>query len=143
MKAQGIVRVICLLPPRQLAAYDNLLDTYVQSFGEHNVRWMPIEDFHLAEKSQLIEQIFPFLVEARQRQEKTVIHCSAGMGRTGHVLAAWLVYAHGISNEAAVTAVKNSGRNARESRSKQLDTLLDACRAGGLRRANSESSIDS
>lgn len=45
---------------------------------------------------------------------RTVVHCSAGSGRTGHVLAAWLVYRHGLTeNEAlrAVTHVADVQRN--------------------------------
>jgi protein-tyrosine phosphatase len=128
MQAQGITRVLCLLPSRQLDAYDDLLGTYRQMFGEHHVLWVPIDDFHLAEELQLIDQILPFLAEAEQHQEKTVVHCSGGVGRTGHVLAAWLVSYRGMSNEEAIAAVKKQGRNARESRDKRLDMLLDRCR---------------
>lgn len=128
MQAQGITRVLCLLPPRQLDAYDALLGTYRQSFGEHNVLWVPIADFQLAEEIQLIDQILPFLAEVDHQQEETVVHCSGGVGRTGHVLAAWLVSCRGMSNEEAIAAVKRQGRNARESRNKRLDTLLDRCR---------------
>jgi protein-tyrosine phosphatase len=128
MQAQGIKRVLCLLSSRQLAAYDDLLGAYHRRFGEHNVLWVPIEDFHLAEEAQLIDQILPFLAEADRRQEKTVVHCSGGVGRTGHVLAAWLVSYRGMSNEEAIAAVKRQGRNARESGDKRLDTLLDRCR---------------
>ena len=128
MRAQGITRVLCLLPPRQLDAYDDLLGTYRQEFGEHNVLWVPIDDFQLASASQLIDQVLPFLAESEQQQEKTVVHCSGGVGRTGHVLAAWLVSYRGMSNEEAIAAVKKQGRNARESRDKRLDMLLDRCR---------------
>ncbi len=128
MQAQGITRVLCLLPLRQMDAYDNLLETYRQRFGEDNTLWVPIDDFHLAEEVQLIDQILPFFVEAVQHREKTVVHCSGGVGRTGHVLAAWLVGCRGMSNEEAITAIKRQGRNAHESRDKRLDTLLDQCR---------------
>jgi len=128
MQAQHITRVLCLLPPRQLNAYDDLLGIYRQMFGEHNVLWVPIEDFQLAKENQLIDQILPFLAGAELQQEKTVIHCSGGVGRTGHVLAAWLVSGRGMSNEEAIAAVKRQGRNACESRDKRLDTLLDQCR---------------
>jgi protein-tyrosine phosphatase len=128
MQAQGITRVLCLLSPRQLNAYDDLLGTYRQRFGGHNVLWVPIEDFQLAEEVQLIDQILPFLAQAQQRQEKTVVHCSGGVGRTGHVLAAWLVSGRGMSNEEAIAAVKRQGRNARESRDKRVDMLLNRCR---------------
>ncbi len=133
MQAQGISRVLCLLPPHQLNAYDALLETYRQHFGEHNVLWVPIADFHLAEEVQLLDQILPFLAEADQNREKTVVHCSGGVGRTGHVLAAWLVSCRGMSNEEAIAAVKRQGRNARESRDKRLETLLDRCRDTFLR----------
>lgn len=129
MQSQGIKRVVCLLPPRQLAGYDDLLETYYQAFGKQNILWVPIEDFHLAEEAQLIEQIIPFLVQAEQQRMKTVVHCSGGVGRTGHVLAAWLVSYRGMSNEEALAIVKRQGRNARESRDKRLDGLLDRCRA--------------
>jgi protein-tyrosine phosphatase len=128
MQAQGITRVLCLLPLRQLDAYDNLLGTYRQGFGEDDVLWVPINDFQLAEEVQLIDQILPFLAEAEQQQKRTVVHCSGGVGRTSHVLAAWLVSYRGMSNEEAIAAVKRQGRNAHESRDKRLDMLLDRCR---------------
>ncbi len=129
MQEQDIKRVVCLLPPRQLACYDDLLEIYYQAFGKDNILWVPIGDFHLAAETQLIEQIIPFLAQAEQQQAKTVVHCSGGVGRTGHVLAAWLVSYRCMSNEEALAAVKRQGRNARESRDKRLDELLDRCRA--------------
>lgn len=53
----------------------------------------------------------PFLAVANQHQEKAVVHCSGGIGRTGHVLAAWLVAGRGFSSKAAIAAVKQTGRN--------------------------------
>ncbi|CAM3876503.1 MULTISPECIES: protein-tyrosine phosphatase family protein [Paenibacillus] len=128
MRIQGIIRVICLLPPRQLAAYEDLLRSYHQEFGKDNVLWVPVEDFQLVEEDQLIYRILPFLAESERLQAKTVVHCSGGVGRTGHVLAAWLVSCRGMSNEEAITAVKRQGRNASESRDKRLDELLNRCR---------------
>jgi protein-tyrosine phosphatase len=53
----------------------------------------------------------PFLVEANQSNQKTVVHCSGGIGRTGQVLTAWLIAGHGFSIELAITTVKKTGRN--------------------------------
>ncbi len=111
MQNQDIQRVCCLLPESQLTRYSNLLDVYRQTFGLDQVCWTPIEDFHFADLGILIYQILPFLALANQRQEKVVVHCSGGVGRTGHILAAWLVAGRGISNKAAITAVKKTGKN--------------------------------
>ncbi|MEH2433087.1 MAG: hypothetical protein V7K25_02320 [Nostoc sp.] len=70
-----------------------------------------------------------------------VVHCSGGIGRTGHILAAWLVSVRGLSNQAAINAVKKTGRNPYEAALvavfrgrnpltfvKELDMLLNDCR---------------
>jgi protein-tyrosine phosphatase len=111
---QGIQRVCCLLPQSQLRRYSNLLGVYRQTFGLDQVCWTPIEDFHFANPKIFIHQILPFLALANQRHEKVVVHCSGGIGRTGHVLAAWLVAGRGFSNKAAISAVKRTGKNPHE-----------------------------
>jgi protein-tyrosine phosphatase len=129
MHSQQIARVVCLLPQRQLARYRGLLQAYTGSFGASNVCWSPIEDFKLADATALTHVILPFLAHADQQQERVVVHCSGGIGRTGHVLAAWLVSFRGMSNERAIQAVRQTGRNPCESRDPMLDQLLDHCRS--------------
>jgi protein-tyrosine phosphatase len=137
---QGIQRVCCLLSQSQLRRYSNLLDVYRHTFGLDQVCWAPIEDFHFAAPKILIHQILPFLVLANQRHEKVVVHCSGGIGRTGHVLAAWLIAGRGFSNQAAISAVKRTGKNPHEAViaallkgrnpwkiALELNTLLDEC----------------
>jgi protein-tyrosine phosphatase len=140
MQSQEIKRVCCLLPESQLDRYANLLDVYRQTFGIDQVCWAPIEDFHFAEPDLLIHQILPFLATANQKNEKVVVHCSGGVGRTGHVLAAWLVAGRGLSNTAAIAVVKRTGKNPYEAIlaapfkgrnpwkvAAELDLLLDEC----------------
>ena len=43
-----------------------------------------------------------------------MIHCWGGNGRTGHVLAAWLVAARRLSSMEAIEAVEATGRLPRE-----------------------------
>jgi len=115
---------------------EDLLATYRREFGEDKVCWAPIEDFHLADIGTL-KRILRFLEESDAGGERVVVHCYAGLGRTGQVLAAWLVSKYGLSPEDAVEAVIKMGRKpdyAVESRNATMDELLgllDQCRNEG------------
>jgi protein-tyrosine phosphatase len=115
MQTVKIEYVCCLLAPSQLKSYPNLLEIYNQEFGIDRVCWTPIEDFQLVDREVLTQQILPFLSIANQNSARVVVHCSGGIGRTGHVLAAWLVAKRGLSNHAAINAVIKMGKNPYES----------------------------
>lgn len=117
VRGQGVRRVVCLLPDEQLAYYrgvpGGLLGHYASAFGPENVAHRPIADFRLSDPETL-RAILGDLRDADSKGEKVVVHCSGGIGRTGHVLAAWLVHGRGYGAEGAIAAVKQMGRNPRE-----------------------------
>jgi protein-tyrosine phosphatase len=111
MRAQGVTRVCCLLDAGQLAGFlVNLEVEYERLFGATCVLMEPIADHHLCSRQALRGNILPFLSTAGTGGERAVIHCWGGNGRTGHVLAAWLVAARGLSPMEAIEAVEATGR---------------------------------
>jgi protein-tyrosine phosphatase len=115
MHAQGVSRVCCLLDAGQLAGFPvNLEAEYRRLFGATCVLMEPIADHHLCSPQALRRNILPFLSTADTGGERAVIHCWGGNGRTGHVLAAWLVAARGLSPMSALEAVEATGRLPRE-----------------------------
>ncbi len=144
MDAQKIDRVCCLLELKTVNRYKlDLLTAYRQKFGREKVLWRPeIPDFSIPNPAILIENIIPFLISAQQNRQKVVVHCSHGIGRTGIVLAAWLVSKRGLSNQQALYAVRQQKRLPQEAIiaallfgknpfyiKQQLNDLLNTCRA--------------
>jgi atypical dual specificity phosphatase len=140
---RAIERVCCLLPQVQLGLYDPpLLDAYRSRLGGANVHCVPVEDFHLVPLASLTGEggILPFLRESVQGGRKVVVHCASGSGRTGVVLAGWLVHARGYDPSEALHAVTvaapgyDTRRDPREAvwygdaTEARLIALLEACR---------------
>jgi protein-tyrosine phosphatase len=118
MKENGIQRVCCLLEEEQLAYYPcGLLQAYRDAFGEEQVCHAPVRDYRLCSLALLEQIVLPFLAESVRLEQKVVVHCSGGVGRSGHVLVAWLVYGRKQGIDEAVRAVQTVpgvSRNPRE-----------------------------
>lgn len=129
MKGRGVVRVCSLLPPRELAEFpQGLVPFYERAFGAANVLSAHLED-SLDIGDELFGRILPFLAAS---DAPTVVHCRAGLVRTGVVLASWLAYRHGLSPERAIAAAERGGR---EPRSMADDDWSSARLRGLLREA--------
>lgn len=142
MQSHDIKQVCCLLQRDRLSRYSvDLLSVYRQEFARENLLWQPIPDFQLPHPQILIERIIPYLKAAENKGYKVVVHCGGGVGRTGIVLASWLVSYRGLSNRKAISALNQNKRYPQEAIvaalfygknpwevKRQLDYLLDNCR---------------
>jgi protein-tyrosine phosphatase len=111
MRDRDIRRVCCLLSASQLNRYSDLLTIYRQNFGIDRICWAPVDDFRLVDRQLLFHHILPFLTDADRSHQKVVIHCAGGVGRTGQILAAWLVAGRGYSRTSAIDTAIQMGRN--------------------------------
>lgn len=114
MRARGIQRVCCLLPGSNNGGCGFNLDRYSAAFGERNVVHAPLIDRRMADRHVLEEKILPFLEESVRQQRPVVVHGLSGLGRTGQVLAAWLVFDSGYDPEGALDTVEEMGRFPRD-----------------------------
>jgi protein-tyrosine phosphatase len=111
MYRQGIERVCCLLAGTRLDTGNEPIDRYETAFGGKNVCHVPVADCHLVDNERLQTEILPFLERSVNRQKKVVVHGLTGVGRTGQVLAAWLVRGRKYTPEEAIGTVKQTGRD--------------------------------
>ncbi len=107
MAEREIRRVVCLLDETQLPYYgppaEGLLARYREFFGAERVLHARVQDFGLATVGALAE-VLPFLDDAVTDDERVVVHCSMGSGRTGQVLACWLAHSRGLAPAEALDA---------------------------------------
>jgi protein-tyrosine phosphatase len=114
MQRFGIARVCCLVAAPPSEARTATLGRYSDAFGRENVLHAPVPADRLVEETRLREDVFPFLADAVAADERVVVHGLAGVGRTGQVLAAWLVHHHEYHPPEAVDTVREMGRDPRE-----------------------------
>jgi atypical dual specificity phosphatase len=101
--ATARVDTVCCLLSTSEARRWKLPERYADSFETAHV---PIRDRHLPAPDDL-ERALAVLDDATA-DGRAVLHCNAGLGRTGVVAAAWLVHDREFEPERAVRAVEDA-----------------------------------
>lgn len=83
---------------------------------------VPIPDFHAPTLSD-INQVVRFIHQSLEDNRSVVVHCTAGLGRTGTVLACWLV-SQGTSPGNAIFAIRSRRPGSIET-TEQEQTVFD------------------
>jgi hypothetical protein len=124
VREHDVLRVCSLLPAGDDpgAGY---LARFRDAFGSERVHHAPIPDGHLPAAQTLTEDVLPFLAASRDADERVVVTGLAGLGRTGVVLAAWLVAERDFRPAEAISTVLGAGRDPRAVIERGNATLAD------------------
>lgn len=103
---KGIKAVVILAEAHEISRYWTDVSYYFEVLKNNNLEFLhsPIKDFHAPSLEQL-ENIIVWINHKIATGRPVVVHCHGGIGRTGTILAAYLVE-DGLTPDNAIFEIK-------------------------------------
>lgn len=102
LRREGFEVLISLLQEEEQATNYDVADAREMGFVRHSI---PVRDFNPPTVEQLLD--FIGIIEALTKGTKVIIHCQAGIGRTGTFAAAYCI-AKGMATADAIALVRKA-----------------------------------
>jgi len=117
---QGIHRVVSLASLKEIQKKS---PSYAQAVESGDLPWaqcfFPVPDFGVPEDRGAFLDLARSVADSLREGERVLIHCGAGIGRTG-TLAVCVLMALGMGKEESYQAVRNAGSNPETSEQEEL-----------------------
>ncbi|MGE5451331.1 MAG: tyrosine-protein phosphatase [Acidobacteriota bacterium] len=111
LQAASVGLIVCLNPLDEVA---EVSPAYYAAIAAQSMpcRWLhvPMRNFGVADQADAFQSGVEQIVRALARDETVLIHCAAGMGRTGS-MAACVLKRLGSTREQALASVRLAGSN--------------------------------
>ncbi|MBO3769754.1 MAG: dual specificity protein phosphatase family protein [Thermoproteota archaeon] len=105
-KKAGVKAIAILAEPHEVARYWGSLNNYLNVLNNKGLEYVysPIRDFQAPELNQL-KKLIEWIESKVEANKPVLVHCRAGIGRTGTIIAAYLVK-KGYEAKDAITTVR-------------------------------------
>lgn len=91
-KKAGVKAIVILAEPQEIARYWGSLKNYFDALNDKGFEYnySPVIDFHAPDLNQL-KNVIEWIDSKVKANKPVLVHCRAGIGRTGTIIAAYLV----------------------------------------------------